>query len=110
MDDSDKTADQATSDAAQLGKSAVDNAASVASDAKQATSNAIADGREYAKQAVNAAGKKITDFQSQLDQGREYLVKTINEDPVRAVVIAGAVSSLLTALLMSALRSDDRYF
>lgn len=93
-----------------LGKRASDRVGTVASEAEAAVSDAVETGRAYAKDAVNAAGKKIDGAKSQLAKSCDDLTRAIYDEPVKAVVITAVVSSLLTALLMSALRSDDRYY
>ena len=104
------TAKGGASGSAQAGKNMADKASSVASDAKKVASDAVDTGRAYAKDAVNAAGKKIDSVKSQFDQSCEYVVQAINNEPVKAVLITAVVSSVLTALLASALRSNDRYY
>ena len=70
---------------------------------------AVDTGRAYAKDAVNAAGKKIDAAKSQLHQTAQYLTKAINDEPVKAVLITAALSAVITALLVSSIRSDSRY-
>jgi ElaB/YqjD/DUF883 family membrane-anchored ribosome-binding protein len=109
MDDFNKTPDQVADDAKQVGEDAVNKAKGVASDAKRVAIQAVDTGRAYAKDAVNAAGKKIDAAKSQLGQTADYLTKAINDEPVKAVLITAALSSVITALLVSSIRSDSRY-
>ncbi|MEJ8859974.1 hypothetical protein WKW79_35875 [Variovorax robiniae] len=109
MDELNKSPDQVADDARQVGKDAVDKARGVASDAKRVANDAVDTGRTYAKDAVNAAGKKIDAAKSQLDQTAQYLTKAINDEPVKAVLITAALSAVVTALLISAVRGDNRY-
>ncbi|MDN4592255.1 hypothetical protein DBA29_27675 [Xenophilus aerolatus] len=67
-------------------------------------------GKAYAKNAVNSAGKKLHATRSQLNDACDSVVKAINDEPVKAVVATAVVSSLLTALIMSALRPSYRYY
>ncbi|MEJ8852182.1 hypothetical protein [Variovorax rhizosphaerae] len=109
MDELNKSPDQVADDARQVGKDAVDKAKGLASDAKRVANDAVDTGRAYAKDAVNAAGKKIDAAKSQLDQTAQYLTKAINDEPVKAVLISAALSAVITALLISAVRGDNRY-
>ncbi|MEJ8822747.1 hypothetical protein WKW80_12005 [Variovorax humicola] len=108
MDDFNKSPDQLADDAKQVGQDAVNKAKGVAADAKQVAQDAVATGRAYATDAVNAAGKKIDSVKSQLSQTTDYLTKAINDDPLKAVLITAVVSSLISALLVSTMRS--RYY
>ena len=108
MDDFNKSPDQLADDAKQVGQDAVNKAKGVAADAKQVAQDAVATGRVYATDAVNAAGKKIDSVKSQLSQTTDYLTKAINDDPLKAVLITAVVSSLISALLVSTMRS--RYY
>lgn len=110
MDDFNNSPEQVADDAKQVGEDAVNKARGVAADAKRVANDALDTGRAYAKDAVNAAGKKIDSVKSQVTQTTDYLTKAINDEPVKAVLIAAAVSSVITALLISATRSDRRYF
>ena len=82
----------------------------VADQAKQVGQDAADTGRAFARDAVNAAGKKIDSAKSQLSQTTDYLTQAIHDEPVKAVIISAAVSSLLTALVIAALRTDSRYY
>lgn len=110
MNDFNKPPGQVANDAQQMGQDAVTKAKAVASDAMKVGSDAVDTGRAYAKDAVNAAGQKIDGVKSQLTQTTDSLVKAINDEPVKAVLIASVASSVLTALLILAMRSDDRYY
>jgi ElaB/YqjD/DUF883 family membrane-anchored ribosome-binding protein len=110
MVDLNKSPDQLADDAKQVGHDAMNKAESVASDSKQVAKDAVATGRAYATGAVNAAGKKIDSMKSQLHQTTDYVTKAINDEPVKAVLITAVVSSLITALLVSTMRSDGRYY
>ncbi|VWX60555.1 conserved hypothetical protein [Burkholderiales bacterium 8X] len=93
-------------DAAQLGREALGTAKSYAEDAKKTARQAVDTGKAYAKDAVNAAGRKLGDLRGQVDVAKERGTRYINEEPVRAVMIAAAGGALLTALILAALRSD----
>ena len=108
MDDFNKSPDQLADDAKQVGQDAVNKAKGVATDAKEVAQDAVATGRAYATDAVNAAGKKIDSVKSQLSQTTDYLTKAINDDPLKAVLITAVVSSVISALLVSTMRS--RYY
>ena len=110
MNDFNQSPHQAAEGAEQFGHAASNNAKEIASDLKQVAGEAAATTRAYAKDAVNAAGKKIQDLKGQAGQSTDYIVKAINEDPVKAVLIAAAVSSVVTAVLLSATRSSRRFF
>lgn len=110
MNDFNKSPDQVADDAKQVGQDAVNKAKGVAADANQVTRDAANTGKVYARDAVNAAGKKIDDVKSQLTQTTDALTKAINDQPVKAVLITAVISSVLTALLVIAARSDDRYY
>jgi len=110
MNDFNQSPHQAAEGAEQFGHAASNNAKEIASDLKQVAGEAAATTRAYAKDAVNAAGKKIEDLKGQVGQSTDYIVKAINEDPVKAVLIAAAVSSVVTAVLLSATRSSRRFF
>lgn len=77
---------------------------------KGAANEAVDAGKAYAKNAVNSAGKKLNATRSQLSEACDSVVKAINDEPVKAVVATAVVSSLLTALLVSALRPSYRYY
>ncbi|MBN8750962.1 Uncharacterised protein [Xylophilus ampelinus] len=77
---------------------------------KGAATEAVDAGKAYAKNAVNSAGKKLNATRSQLSDACDSVVKAINDEPVKAVVATAVVSSLLTTLLVSALRPSYRYY
>ena len=110
MSEFDKSPDQVANDAKAVGQDAKSKAKDLASDAKSIASDAIDSGRAYAREAVNAAGRKIEGAKSQLSQSCEFVTKAIHDDPVKAVVVTAVLSSLITALLVTALRSDDRRY
>lgn len=110
MDDFNQSRDSLANDAKQAGQEAVSKAKGMASDASDIAEDVADTGRAYAKDAVNATGKKIDSAKSQLLQTTEYLTKAIHAEPVKAVLIAAAVSSALTALVIVAARSDERYY
>ena len=109
MDDFNKSPDQVADDAKQLGEDAVSKAKGIALDAKRVAGQAVGTGRAYAKDAVNAAGRKIDEAKSQVGQAADYLTKAINDEPVKAVLIAAGLSAAITALLISAMQNDRRY-
>ncbi|AMM25990.1 hypothetical protein AX767_17740 [Variovorax sp. PAMC 28711] len=77
---------------------------------EQLVDDAADTGRAYAKDAVNATGKKIDSVKSQLSQTTDALTKAIHDEPVKAVLITAVVSSVLTALVIAAIRGEDHYF
>ena len=97
MDDFNKSPNQIADDAKQVGQDAVTKAKGVGSDAKQVANDAVDSGKAYAQDAVNAVGKKIDNVKSQVSQTTDALTKAINEEPVKAVLIAAVVSPVLTA-------------
>jgi ElaB/YqjD/DUF883 family membrane-anchored ribosome-binding protein len=76
----------------------------------QLADEAVDAGRTYAKDAVNATGKKIDDVKWQFSQSTDFLTKAIHDEPVKAVVVTAVISSVLTALVIAAVRGEDRYF
>jgi hypothetical protein len=80
-----------------------------AADAKDVASGAANAGRAYARDAVNSAGKKIDHWKGQFDSATEYCSKFIADEPVRAVWMAAIASSLLTAFVVTSMRSSTRY-
>ncbi|WP_077003422.1 hypothetical protein [Variovorax sp. KK3] len=109
MNDFPKSTDQVADEAKQVGQDAVDKAKGIASDARQVVDDAVDTGRAYAQEAVNEAGKKIRGVKAQANQTADYLTHAIQQDPVKAVLITAVISSLLTALVVSAVRNDGRY-
>ena len=110
MNDFDKSPDQVADEARQVGQDAVYKAKSIGADAKQVANDAVDAGRAYAKGAVSAVGKKMGDVKSQLTHTTDYVTKAINDEPVKAVVVTALISSLITALLISAMRTDRHYY
>ena len=109
MNEFNQSSGPSANDAKQAAQDALGKAKDVASDAKQAADDALDTGKAYAQDAVNAAGRKIDSVASQWTQTTDALTKAINDEPVKAVIIAAAVSSVLTALLVAAMRNNDRY-
>lgn len=91
-----------------LGQDAAMAARSYGRDAKQTAKDAMDSGRAYAKDAVNAAGKKVDDLKDQFSSARKQSEQYIMDQPVRATLIAAAGGAILTALLVSFMRSSDR--
>ncbi|WP_076999109.1 hypothetical protein [Variovorax sp. KK3] len=110
MDDIQKSPEQVADEAKQVGEDAVNKAKGLASDAKQVVNDAVTTGRAYAQDAVNEAGKKIRGVKAQATQTADYLSEAIHQDPVKAVLVTAVISSVLTALVLSSLRSDRHYF
>ncbi|MDM0010597.1 hypothetical protein QTI51_37765 [Variovorax sp. J22G73] len=101
MDDANNSSSKVTSDSN-------DKIISGTSDAKHVVTDAVASGRAFAEDAVKVANKNIDALKSQLVRGRQCLTEAINDEPVKAVLITAVVSSMLTALLLSARRIDGR--
>jgi RES domain-containing protein len=110
MNDYQKSPDQVATEAKQVGQDAVNKAKGLASDAKHVVDDAVDAGRAYAQDAVNEAGKKIRGVKAQAAQTADYLTEAIHQDRVRAVLVTAVISSVLTALVVSSLRSDRHYF
>lgn len=113
MQNSEKTPDHNASQAKRTGEDAtgqVKNAAkNAAADIQSTADDAMATGKAYVQDAIKAASKQFDTVKSQVSQTTDYLTKTINDEPVKAVVVTAIVSSALTALVLLALRDRDPY-
>ena len=107
MQSSEKSPDDIAKNAKEVGQDAVDKAKGVASDAMTAAREAAASSNAYIDDAIEAARRKFNEGKSQVTQTADYVVKAINDEPVKAVLVIAAVSSLLTALFITALRNRD---
>lgn len=110
MEQDSKSAEQVADDAKVVGQDALNKARAVANDAKTVAGDAYETGKTYARDAVNAAGKKIEGAKSRMTDTCDSVVKAINDEPVKAVVIAAVAGSILGALLVASMRSNDRYY
>ena len=113
MQSPEKTPDQIAGQAKRAGEDAagqVKNAAkSAAIDIQSTTDDAATTGKAYVQEVLKTAGKQFEMVKSQMGQTTDYLAKAINDEPVKAVVVTAILSSVLTALLLSALRDRDPY-
>lgn len=113
MQTSEKTPDDNASQAKRTGEDAtgqVKNAAkNAAADIQSTADDAMATGKAHVQDAIKAASKQFDTVKSQVSQTTDYLTKAINDEPVKAVVVTAIVSSVLTALVLSALRDRDPY-
>lgn len=83
--------------------------ADLAADTMHLAEDALDAGRAYAQGAVDSTGRRLSEAKSQFTATAERLTRAINEEPVKAVFIAAAVSSILTAVVVIALRSERQY-
>ena len=104
-----KSPKQMAEETGQIERDAVAAARETVSDATEVASSAARTGRAYAKDAVNSAGKKIDHWKGQFDSATEYCSKFIADEPVRAVWMAAIASSLLTAFVVTSMRSSTRH-
>ncbi|MEJ8847838.1 hypothetical protein [Variovorax rhizosphaerae] len=95
-------------DAKATGKEALDNAADVADEAKKVAVDAARTGRAYARDAVNSTGRKMVDWKGRVANANESCARFVADEPVKALWITAIASSLLTALVMTALGSGRR--
>ncbi len=107
MQSSEKSPDEIANDAKEVGRDAADKAKGVAADAMKVANDAVASGKAYVQDALGGAGKKFGEVRSQVTQTTDCLVKAINDEPVKAVLVTAAVSSLITAFFLTALRDRD---
>lgn len=108
MDDANDSPSKVAADSNPAGHNTNDKTVRGTSDAKPVVTEAVASGQVFAKDALEVASKNVNALKSQLVRGRQRLTEAINDEPVKAVLITVVVSSLLTALLLSARRSDGR--
>lgn len=107
MDNLDKSAETLASEANQVGRDAAAKAKGLAADAVKSAKDASASGKAYVEDALDAASEKLDHVKSQVTETADYLAKVINDEPVKAVLVTAVVSSLITALFLTALRDRD---
>jgi len=96
---------RALEDADDVGRRTSDPKLSYLQDAKSQVSAAAHAGKVYAQDAVNAAGKKIEDMKGQAAELKQRGMQFAAEEPMKTVAFAAAAGALLTAVLLSSMRS-----
>ena len=78
-------------------------------DTRHFAHQAQAQARTYAREAVNASGRRIRQTRSRFEGGRRWSGEEfVNDQPVRAVLLAAAGGAILTAVFVALLRGGSR--
>ncbi|MDM0047159.1 hypothetical protein QTH91_21890 [Variovorax dokdonensis] len=78
-------------------------------DSRHFAHQAQASARSYAREAVNASGRRIRHARSRFDGQRGWNGEDfVNDQPMRAVLLAAAGGAVLTAVFIALLRGGSR--